>query len=311
MAHGITRSDTMMSVRRVRWHRLGVVLDERPRTLAAALEAAGLTWTVAKRPLCRPDARVVAGHHATGRQGTDHVLGVVSDDYVVVQNHECFGLLAKVLGSELVLETAGSLWGGRQVFIPAELPEHITVGGDEVRPYVVLSAWHTGTGAIRAMTTPVRAVCANTVRAALERARAVYRVRHVGDPSAQLHEARAVLGMTVDYYRQFAVFGDRLALEPMSERALRSVLEELYPHDTALGGRALANRRRAREAVMAVFTEGDTVGNAPGSKWCAWNAIVEVHDHHGRARSPEGAWTRAIEDPGARKARALELVLAA
>jgi hypothetical protein len=72
------------------------------------------------------------------------------------------------------------------------------VGGDEVRPYVVLSAWHTG--AIRAMTTPVRAVCNNTVRLALERARAVYRVRHVGDPTGQLYEARAVLGLTVDYY---------------------------------------------------------------------------------------------------------------
>jgi hypothetical protein len=97
----------------------------------------------------------------------------------------------------------------------------------------------------------------------------------------------------------------------MSERALRSVLHELYPHDTALGGRALTNRRRAREAVMAVFAHGDTVGNAPGSKWCAWNAIVEVHDHHGRARTPEGAFTRAIEDPSGHKARALGLVLAA
>src|SRR4051812_19258415 len=311
MAHGITQSDTMMSVRRVPWHRLGVVLDERPHTLAAALEAAGLTWTVAKEPLYRSGGQPVAGHHATVRRDTDHVLGVVSDDYVVVQNEQCFAFLANLLGSELIFETAGSLWGGKQVFITAELPDHLTVGGDEVRPFVVLSAWHTGTGAIRAMTTPVRAVCANTVRAALERATAVYRVRHVGDPTAQLQEARAVLGMTIDYYRQFAAFGDRLALAPMSERALRAVLAELYPHDTALGGRALTNRRRAREAVMAAFTGGDTVGNAPGSKWCAWNAVVEVHDHHGRARSPEGAWTRAIEDPGARKARALELVLAA
>jgi phage/plasmid-like protein (TIGR03299 family) len=310
MAHGITPSDTMMSVRRVPWHRLGVVLDERPRTLDDALDAAGLTWTVAKEPLYRGEGQIVAGHHATVRTDTDQVLGVVSDDYVVVQNRDCFAFLANLLGSELVFETAGSLWGGRQVFITAELPDHITVGGDEVRPYVVLSAWHTGTGAIRAMTTPVRAVCANTVRAALARATAVYRVRHVGDPTAQLHEARAVLGMTVDYYRQFAAFGDELALAPMSARALRSVLAELYPHDTGLGGRALANRRRAREAVMAVFTEGDTVGNAPGSKWCAWNAIVEVHDHHGRARTPEGAWTRALEDPSGLKARALELVLA-
>jgi hypothetical protein len=146
-----------------------------------------------------------------------------------------------------------------RVFITARLPDHITVGGDEIRPYVVLSAWHTGTGAIRAMTTPVRAVCANTARAALDRARSVYRVRHVGDPTAQLHEARAVLGLTVDYYRQFARFGDELALAPMSERALGEVLAELYPHDTALGA-------RARETVLALFAGGETVGNAPGSK---------------------------------------------
>ena len=311
MAHGITKADSMMSVRRVPWHGLGVVLDERPRTLADALEAAGLTWTVAKERLYRADGTPVDGHHATVREDTDRVLGVVSDDYVVVQNRDCFAFVANLLGSELVFETAGSLWDGRQVFITAELPDHITVGGDEVRPYLVLTACHTGTGAIRAMTTPVRAVCANTVRAALERARSVYRVRHVGDPTGQLHEARAVLGMTVDYYRQFAAFGDRLALAPMSERALRAVVDELYPHETALGGRALANRRRARETVMAVFTGGETIGNAPGSKWCAWNAIVEHHDHHGRTRSPEGAWTRALEDTTGVKARALALVTAA
>ena len=62
---------------------------------------------------------------------------------------------------------------------------------------------------------------------------------------------------------------------------------------------------------MAVFTNSDTVGNAPGSRWCAWNALVEVHDHHGRGRTAEGAFTRAIEDPAGHKARALELVLAA
>jgi hypothetical protein len=133
-------------------------------------------------------------------------------------------------------------------------------------------------------------------------------VRHVGDPSGQLHEARAVLGMTVDYYRQFAAFGDRLAREPMSERALCSVLARLYSDDATLGGRALANRRQARESVVAIFRHGDTRGNAAGSKWCAWNAIAEFHDHHGRRRTAEGAWTRAIEDPSGLKARALALV---
>ena len=311
MAHGITTRDSLMVVRTPAWHGLGVVLDHRPTSLDEALAAAGLTWSVARQPLHRPDGRHVEGFTATVREDTDAVLGVVSDDYVVVQNRDCFSFLANLLGSELVFETAGSLWGGKQVFITARLPDHVTVGGDEVRPYVVLSAWHTGTGAIRAMTTPVRAVCANTVRAALERARSVYRVRHVGDPTGQLHEARAVLGLAVDYYRQFKRLGDRLALEPMRERALREVLAELYPHDTALGGRALRARARARETVAALFAHGDTVGNAPGSKWCAWNAIAEFHDHHGRPRTPEGAFVRKLEDPRGIKSRALELISAA
>jgi phage/plasmid-like protein (TIGR03299 family) len=311
MAHGITTHDTLMLVRTPAWHGLGVVLDDTPHTLDDALAASGLTWSVSKQRLHREDGRPVPGFHATVRADTGDVLGVVSDDYVVVQNRECFAFLSNLLGSELIFETAGSLWGGKQVFITAKLPEHVSAGGDEIDPYVVLSAWHTGTGAIRAMTTPVRAVCANTVRAALERAQAVHRVRHVGDPTGQLHEARRVLGLTVDYYRQFARFGDQLALAPMSERRLGDVLAELYPNDTALGGRARRARTRAREAILDVFTRGHTVGNAPGSKWCAWNAIVEFHDHHGRPRTPEGGFVRKLEDPTGLKRRALELVVAA
>ena len=97
----------------------------------------------------------------------------------------------------------------------------------------------------------------------------------------------------------------------MSERALRDVLAELYPHDTALGGRALASRARARETVLELFRHGHTVGASPGSKWCALNAIVEFHDHHGRPRTPEGAFVRTVEDPSGVKGRALDLVLAA
>lgn len=120
-----------------------------------------------------------------------------------------------------------------------------------------------------------------------------------------------MLGLTVDYYRQFQRLGDELAIEPMSERALREVLAELYPHDTALGGRALVSRARARETALELFLHGDTVGAAPGSKWCALNAIVEFHDHHGRPRTPEGAFVRKVEDPSGVKGRALDLVVAA
>ena len=198
------------------------------------------------------------------------------------------------------------------MFVCAELPDWIEVGSDQVRRFVLVSTSRTGTGAVRATVTPIRVVCNNTLRAALDGARAVYRVAHLGDPTAQLHEARAVLGMTVDYYAQFARLGDRLASQTISESALRGVLERLYPHDSQLGGRALANRSHARDAVLSLFRDGETVGNAPGSKWAAWNAICEFSDHHGSLpRTPEGAFLRRTEDPHAIKSRALELVSAA
>jgi hypothetical protein len=101
-------------------------------------------------------------------------------------------------------------------------------------------------------------------------------------------------------------------MESISERALRGVLARLYPEDAELGGRAQRNRLIAREAVTHLFTRGDAVGNAPGSKWAAWNAIGEWQDHHGsRPRTGEGAFLRRTEDPQAVKARALELICGA
>jgi hypothetical protein len=78
---------------------------------------------------------------------------------------------------------------------------------------------------------------------------------------------------------------------------LSSCQGELYADDTALGGRALRARARARETALELFARGDTAGNAPGSKWCAWDAIVEQHDHHCGPRTPEGVFVRKLEDP--------------
>jgi Domain of unknown function (DUF932) len=67
--------------------------------------------------------------------------------------------------------------GDRQVFVCAELPDWIEVGGDQVRCFVLVTTTHSGTGAVRATVTPIRDACNNTLRAALERARSEYRSR--------------------------------------------------------------------------------------------------------------------------------------
>jgi hypothetical protein len=90
------------------------------------------------------------------------VLGIVGDRYRIVQNHEAFQFVDQLIGSQLQFETAGSLCGGRRVWVLARLPEQIEVGGDPVRPFVLLMNSHDGSTAVIAATTPVRLVCQNT-----------------------------------------------------------------------------------------------------------------------------------------------------
>jgi hypothetical protein len=41
------------------------------------------------------------------------VLGIVSDEYELVDNIDAFRFLDALIGSEMHFETAGGLWGGR------------------------------------------------------------------------------------------------------------------------------------------------------------------------------------------------------
>jgi phage/plasmid-like protein (TIGR03299 family) len=336
MSHGITTEDHMFSVRRMPWHGLGVVLDAYPRSIDDALENAGLGWKVThgdvlvvKTPewtddfgTTHPPELVPAnGFKANLREDTGAVLGIVSDEYEVVENRAAFRFLDALIGSELCFETAGSLWGGRRVWVLARLPEHIELGGDESATYIYVANSHDGSMAVTAAVTPIRIVCANTLGAALRqaehgvRAERTFRFRHTGNLQTKFAEARQVLGLTIDYQRQFKVLADRLAREPItSARFERAVLRHLWTIDEDTGPRARAHRERAIEQVLGIFrgfgVAGDTTGNSPGSKWVAWNAVAEHLDYGRRYTARTSQIHRSFEDVTL-KQRALDLVTAA
>lgn len=104
MPAGLTESDSMFSVRVTPWHGLGAVLDQPPATLAEAIEASGLGWSVAKEPIAVDRSETSAadwsaarceeipGFYATVRQDTREVLGIVGERYRIY-------LLSGVMGS--------------------------------------------------------------------------------------------------------------------------------------------------------------------------------------------------------------------
>jgi phage/plasmid-like protein (TIGR03299 family) len=328
MAHGIQEFDSMFSVRESPWHGLGVVLDKRPKNVDAAIKAAGLDWEVEQLPVMvkiggEGDDSIygeVPGHYVNVRSDTGHALGIVSKRYTPVQNKQAFSFLSGIFESEMHFETAGSLMNGRRVWVLMRLPEWVEVGGDEVMPYAFISNSHDGKSSVLSACTPVRVVCANTLNAAVRRAKGMsadrtYTIRHLGNMDNKLAEARNVMQVTVNYYEQFKVLGDSLAQHKVTNHTRKRFLETLLPVTDDLGDRAAKNRIDAREEIEKIFRgeseHPETQGNAPGTMWCLYNSAAEYADWFRKERKDGGRFQRAIDDPDSFKQNAWDLALKA
>ena len=330
MPAGLYERDGMFSVRTPPWHGLGVVLDKHPKNIDDAIKKAKLDWKVVQRPVCIPsiamtdeefdegdslfDVYRVPGYYANVREDTDDVLGIVTGRYKTVPNREAFSFLSSIFGSEMLFETAGSLMNGRRVWVMMKIPDWIEIGGDAVARYAFISNSHDGKSSVLLACTGVRIVCENTLGAAVRGAQRTYTIRHLGNPSAKIAEARQALEVTVNYYEQFKEYGDKLGLVKVSDRRAKKLTETLLPVEEGLGDRAARNREEARTAVMHLFKNGTIIGdlstrpeNAPDTAWAWYNAATEYADWYRPERKEGGRWQRAVDDPDGIKHKAWEL----
>ena len=308
MSHGITTNDQMFSVREVPWHGLGVVLDEYPKSIDEALDKAGLGWKVThgdvlvvKAPEWTDDfgtkhpAELIPakGFKANLREDTGDVLGIVSDEYEVVDNRDAFRFLDALIGSELHFETAGSLWGGRRVWVLARLPEYIELGGDQSATYVYVANSHDGSMAVTAAVTPIRIVCANTLGAALRQAehgatrRADVPLPPHRQPAGQVRRGPA--GARDDHQLPEAVQG---AGRPARARANQRAHARATRAATPLGDRRREPRRaRARENRERTIEQRARASSAAAASPATPPATAPAPSGRRSTRSPSTSTT--------------------
>jgi len=218
MAHNInfnekTGKHSFMSVKEKAWHGLGQVVDRYP-TSSEAIQFAGLDYIVEKRPLFTYDTEnhtgdpetdiiipeiEVPNYFATVRADTEQVLGVVGNDYEVVQNRDAFSFFDAIVGGAdgIIYETCGALGNGERIFITAKLPGYIQVGNhDLIEKYIFLTTSHDGFGSIIAAFTPIRIVCNNTLNAALSNMSNSVKIRHTQSAKERLLQAHEVMGIS-------------------------------------------------------------------------------------------------------------------
>jgi hypothetical protein len=114
----------------VPWHREGVPVDN-DMTVDAMLKASSLDWSVSKHPIYFPmpvspgekqKMRLVPDEFALVRDNDMAVLDTVGRGYIPVQNHDVFDFFKRyVEAGDMELETAGSLKGGRFIWVLAKI----------------------------------------------------------------------------------------------------------------------------------------------------------------------------------------------
>ena len=277
------------------WHRLGTVVREAPDS-RAAFKLAGLDWEVESLPMflgkvtmkngSTTMGQVVPGHKCNVRVDTGEVLGVVTDQYQVVQNQRGFAFTDDLLGGgDIRYESCGSLRGGRIIWLLARL-EGATfepVEGDLNRLYLLYTAGHDGAHAIRLDPTSTRVVCWNTMQIAWGRSQRCHWIKHTGDVSARVDEAREALGLVRQRWEVYQELVGELLEVRVNEAKETAFLDRVMPVDDQSGKAAIARRQQVMEAFRF-----DTRNNLPGMEWTAWsllNAYTQHVDHESVVRA--------------------------
>ena len=271
--------ENMFYVRETPWHGLGVKVLEAP-TSRDAIVAAGLDWTVSQCEMTLAGTDIVVPDaYANVRSSDNAVLGVVGNRYTIVQNEDAFSFTDSLIGEGCVYETAGSLRGGKQIWLLARLPENIQIAGDEILPYLCFTNTHDGSGAVKVCATPVRVVCNNTLNLALRSAKRTWSARHTGDMESKMAEASETLQLANDYYAKLKSDSEALALKKFDTDTLIKVIDALLPTPEELTGRKRENIVAVKNDIFYRYTCAPDLKDMEQSALRFIHAVADTATH--------------------------------
>ena len=270
--------ETMYSTREKPWHGLGVVVKEAP-TSEEALRLAGLDWNVAQEPIYTPFREKIEGFKANVRDSDRKVLGVVSDRYKVIQNVEAFSFTDELLGQGVRYETAGSLSGGKRVWLLARLPREYIIAGERISPYLVFSNTHDGSGSVKVAVTPVRVICNNTLNLALETAQRSFSMVHTGNISDKITEARDTLFKAESYMDRLGAEFEQLHQQKVTDAEVQKYIELLIPMESNATRTQEKNVNRLREDLATRYYDAPDLQKVGKNAYRFINAVSDFATH--------------------------------
>ena len=227
------------------------------------------------------------------------MLGVVTDRYKVIQNREAFAFTDALLGEGVRYETAGSLQGGRKVWLLAHMPHEYIITGERISPYLLFSNTHDGSGAIKVALTPIRVVCNNTLNLALSTAKRSWSMIHTGDIQSKMKEARDTLFMAGQYMDSLGKEFEALRMKKLSDKAVLDYIEILLPLEDDATPIQKKNIGRLREDMKLRYFEAPDLKDLGKNAYRFVNAVSDFATHaeplRKTANYKENLFARTVE----------------
>lgn len=311
--------EEMFSVKERPWHDLGTIVVKAP-SIEEGIKLAGLDWSVDLKEVA-VEGNVVKGYKAAMRSSDNSCLGIVSDQYKVLQNQDAFNFFEPFLDTDqATLETAGSLKNGKRVWILAKLSLDDMIidekHDDRVEKFILLSNSHDGTAAVKVGYTPIRVVCNNTLTAAEESVDSnLIRVTHRGDVLGSLDMVRdAMIAMdasfktTEEMYKKLANTRN-IKKEDIKKYVMavysKQDMNKNYEDNTAITEEEISAQRKKLIARVEELFDLEPVPSA----WALYNSMNYVLNHE-RGRSTESRYNSIWFESGKRLDKeALKLAL--
>ncbi|WP_051386168.1 DUF932 domain-containing protein [Actinokineospora inagensis] len=232
--------------------------------------------------------------------GKREVLSVAGRDYTPIPNEVMGETLSAILDqSGAIVDTAGALRGGRDVFITARLPKGILVGGvDRVELNLAGFNYFQPGRASEFLITPVRVVCANTQAAALGNHVSRWSFRHSPAAPAKMAAAREALKITFDYADAFAEEAEKMIKADLAIKDFEAVCREIWPAPDDDARSDVKERDDALTSELMALFKGETNANiggkrTKGSHWSGFQTVIEYVDHRAPVPGEDAAAARA------------------
>ena len=273
------------------WHGLGQVLAQKFLTSKECIEHANLGYTVEKTPaysLINGKFVSIPNTFNTFRSDTNTPFsGTVGKGYTVVQNTEAFTFFDNIVGQDLAIyETAGVLGVGESIFLTAKLPDYCTIKGEKIEYFIILKMSHDGKGPIKAMITPIRVVCQNTLNMAIENAVNCLNIRHTISAPERLKQAHKLMGITNEYKEAFTNMAEKLMKVKISDKMFKDIIVDLFPS----GAKERSENTRIKNILNDVensYYTGVGQSGIIGNGWGVYNGVGHYFDHIKKYGNPE------------------------